>query len=666
MQFKISSIEITNFRQYEGTQEVNLKFDKTKNVSIIIGNNGAGKSNLLNAITWCLYGIEIHENKNVEDSGEEMPIINTSVLKATQTTKQKTFAEVTIHLETDKGPWRIKRRIEGIKDATGHDFIEDSSLTVVHPSGSQDIVDSGLATQMLINNLLPVALKNFFFMDGEQLQKLFQSSTPQKIAEAIDNISQLDLVKQSRSHLSKVESALRNSVKNTNPQLQPVLGKIEHTQQQLDDNSKTIKKIGDILEKDNQELITVKDYLKTHNSGELSKLATERDDIRVPDITRIKTALKLKESQRNSYLVEIAPFILLKDIIEDSYHIIEEKVEKGELPPNIKENFIKELLEKGSCICGTELTPAGRKALEVYKKRAALSELSEISIIGKTEVSEILSDIQQFPEKMDIFNADLLDLEKRLKSNEMRVQQISEILKDSNIAEIIENEERRDDLIRLTGSNELKLKMLNREKETLDSELTKLKAEEKSEMTKDKKNSALKTKLTLVQNAIKTLESTETIIKTNIRKQVEEWTDKNFKKLIRKTDTFEKTTIDENYKVKVHHVDGYNAINRLSAGESEILGLAFMSSLMKISGFQAPVIIDTPLGKIDNIHTDLITTTVPEFLHGTQLILLVTPKEFNDKVKEELSKYLLRENCYRIVDENKKLSKIVSCHDNQT
>ena len=82
-----------------------------------------------------------------------------------------------------------------------------------------------------------------------------------------------------RSHFSKVESALRNSVKNTNPQLQPVLGKIEHTQQQLDDNSKTIKKIGDILEKDNQELITVKDYLKTHNSGELSKLATERDDM---------------------------------------------------------------------------------------------------------------------------------------------------------------------------------------------------------------------------------------------------------------------------------------------------------------------------------------------------------------------------------------------------
>jgi DNA sulfur modification protein DndD len=361
---------------------------------------------------------------------------------------------------------------------------------------------------MLINNLLPVALKNFFFMDGEQLQKLFHSSTPQKIAEAIDNISQLDLVKQSRLHLSKVESALRNSVKNTNPQLQQVQGKIEHTQQQLEENAKTIKKIGDILEKDSQELITVKDYLKTHNSTELSKLATERDDKLVPDITRIKAALNLKESQRNSYLVEIAPFILLKDIIEDSYHIIEEKVEKGELPPNIKENFIKELLEKGSCICGTELTPAGRSALEIYKKRAALSELSEISIVGKTEVSEILSDIQQFPEKMDFFNADLLDLENRLKSNEMRVQQISEILKDSNIAEIIGNEERRDDLIRLTGSNELKLKMLKREKETLDSELTKLKAEEKSEMTKDKKNSALKTKLTLVQNAIKTLEST--------------------------------------------------------------------------------------------------------------------------------------------------------------
>ena len=664
MQFKISSIEITNFRQYQGTQEINLKFDKTKNVSVIIGNNGAGKSNLLNAITWCLYGIEIHENKNVEDSGEEMPIINTSALKATQTTTQKTFAEVTIHLETDKGPWRIKRKIEGKKDSSGHDLIEDSSLTVAHPSGSQDIVDSGQTTQMLINNLLPGALKNFFFMDGEQLQKLFHSSTPQKTADAIDNISQLDLVKQSRLHLAKVESALRNSKKNTDPQLQQVQGKIEHTQQELDKNTKAIEKISDILEKDNQELITVKDYLKTHNSTELSKLASERDDRLVPEIRQIKSAQYTKETQRNSYLVEITPFILLKDVIEDSYHIIEEKVEKGELPPRIKETFIKELLDKGTCICGTELTSNGRKALEEFRKRAALSELSEISIIGKTEISEILSDIQQFPEKMDILNADLQNLESRLKTAELRVQQISEILKDSNIAEIVANEERRDDLIRLNGNNELKLKMLHREKETLESELTKLKAEEKSELAKDKKNSALKTKLTLVQNAIKTLESTENIIKTNIRKQVEEWTDKNFKKLIRKTDVFEKTTIDENYKVKVHHVDGYNAINHLSAGESEILGLAFMSSLMKISGFQAPVIIDTPLAKIDNIHTDLITTSIPNFLHGTQLILLVTPKEYNEKVREELSKYLLQENCYRIIDENKKLSKIVSCHDN--
>ena len=37
--------------------------------------------------------------------------------------------------------------------------------------------------------------------------------------------------------------------------------------------------------------MTVKDYLKTHNSSELSKLATERDDILVPELARIKTAI---------------------------------------------------------------------------------------------------------------------------------------------------------------------------------------------------------------------------------------------------------------------------------------------------------------------------------------------------------------------------------------
>ena len=76
MKYAISSISVTNYRQYQGTQVLDFKNDKTKNVSLILGKNGAGKSNLLNAITWCLYGVEIHKSKDNYDSSG-MPVINT-------------------------------------------------------------------------------------------------------------------------------------------------------------------------------------------------------------------------------------------------------------------------------------------------------------------------------------------------------------------------------------------------------------------------------------------------------------------------------------------------------------------------------------------------------------------------------------------------------------
>ena len=107
-------------------------------------------------------------------------------------------------------------------------------------------------------------------------------------------------------------------------------------------------------------LIRVKEFLKTHNSTVIAPLENERQSLET-DIKKLKEQIGKKEYQRNSYLVEIAPFIYLKKEIEQTYKIIEEKVEKGELPPRIKETFIKELLEKGHCICGNELVGRGKK-----------------------------------------------------------------------------------------------------------------------------------------------------------------------------------------------------------------------------------------------------------------------------------------------------------------
>lgn len=661
MKYAISSISISNYRQYYGTQVLEFKNDKTKNVSLILGKNGAGKSNLLNAITWCLYGIEIHKSQDKYDSSG-MPLINTSALKVLKK-DQQVRAEVKIHLATDNGQWIIQRTLDGGKSALGDLYFDEASkLTVIHPLYGQDKMDKGDETQILINNLLPEALKNFFFIDGEQLREFFKVSTPENIAKAIDIVSQLELVYKAANHLSKVEGNLRKSVKNTTPQLERVLRNIELAQKSSDERKDTIKQIERQKEKDHEEITRVKDYLKTHSSTVIATLESERQSLET-DIRKLNEQIGRKEYQRNSYLVEIAPFIYLKKEIEQTYKIIEEKVEKGELPPRIKETFIRELLEKGHCICGNELVGHARKTLEDYSKKLTLSELSEISIVGKTTINDIFSSIAEFPEKIDSLNEEIFEFKNQLEKKERRIEHISDEIKEYNIAEIRRYEERRDELSRLIAKNEQLLLLQNSDLITLDATLKELKAEEERELSKDKKNNSLKEKLKIVQSSLKVLADTETIIKTKIRKQVEISLNENFKILIRKKTAFKSITIDENYDVKVHHIDGYNVINDLSAGEYLILGLSFMSALMTISGFQAPVIIDTPLGKIDDEHRQYITTELPKFLTGTQLILLVTPTEYDNNVKANLNQYLLKDNFYRITENKEQTESTVGRYD---
>ena len=53
---KIKSIEITNFRGFNGEHTLEFSMDPQKPVTLIVAENGTGKSNILEAIMWCLHG----------------------------------------------------------------------------------------------------------------------------------------------------------------------------------------------------------------------------------------------------------------------------------------------------------------------------------------------------------------------------------------------------------------------------------------------------------------------------------------------------------------------------------------------------------------------------------------------------------------------------------
>jgi DNA sulfur modification protein DndD len=657
MKFAITSIEITNFRQYRGTHVIDLKHDAKKNVVIVQGKNGAGKSNLLNALTWCFYGIETH---STYEDNQKMPIINTTELLALKP-NQKIQTEVNIYLQTDEGSWTIKRTITGGKYDSGDPYVEENSvLTVVRPEGGQDVTATGKDTEVFINNLLPKDLRSFFFMDGEKLREFFNKDTTDNIGKSIESVSQLDLMYKASDHLISYEKELRRGVKESTPKLDQINGDIQFLQDRIDELKAETKKRKSDLDENNSELTEVKDFLKNCGVEHIEQLERERQLLE-KDLKILGERISSKTKERNRYLVKMAPFIYLKKPIEDSLSLVSKKIDKGELPPKIKETLVREIIEKGTCICGTDISGKAKQTLEIYCKKLGLSELGEISVVGKTKFKDILSDIEEFPEEMDHFYNEIHSYTEELGSKKRRMQQIEDEIKvGEDKTKIINYERRRDDLTRMVIKVEQYITMDDAEMKKAKSELVDKKDEYEKELGSTKKNERLKLKLKLVKDALATFADTEVILKEKIRQQLEDQTENNFFKLIRKKGAFKKIIINADYEVIVKHQSGYNVIDHLSAGEYMILGISFMSALMTISGFKAPVIIDTPLGKIDDEHRDKITTELPVFLEGTQLILFVTPTEYDPKVKANLAKFVNKGNIYQITEnENQDESMVV-------
>ncbi len=116
--------------------------------------------------------------------------------------------------------------------------------------------------------------------------------------------------------------------------------------------------------------------------------------------------------------------------------------------------------------------------------------------------------------------------------------------------------------------------------------------------------------------------------------------------LIWKKKSFTAVNINENYNISVIDKRGNEAIGSLSAGERQVLALSFMSALNIVSGFDTPLIIDTPLGRISKEPRENIASILPGYLKNKQVLLLVTETEYSEGVRKRLKKAVGKE--YRI------------------
>jgi DNA sulfur modification protein DndD len=120
----------------------------------------------------------------------------------------------------------------------------------------------------------------------------------------------------------------------------------------------------------------------------------------------------------------------------------------------------------------------------------------------------------------------------------------------------------------------------------------------------------------------------------DMRQKIQEKTKEIFKKLVWKESHFQDIKLGPDFNLEVIDRYGYSARPELSAGERQVLSLSFIMAMSRISDEEAPLVMDTPFGRLSSHHRNAITEQLP--ILADQLVLFVTDEELRDEARQNL------------------------------
>lgn len=230
--------------------------------------------------------------------------------------------------------------------------------------------------------------------------------------------------------------------------------------------------------------------------------------------------------------------------------------------------------------------------------------------------TELLKKIKKYDERIEALNNRSQELGQEIGDHSIEVVR--------NLKRHLDNVDRRRDRL-VTQIHDLDVS-LKEDTKLLD----RLVYAHKKELKKQGDFEKLEKALEFIDEALKEGEIIKNEIVGQIRKKVENNTEEQFLRIVMDPEKFDRVSIDAEYNVSVMDHKERECLGTLSAGQRQVLALSFMAALNEVSGFQVPIVIDTPLGRISDEPSDKIAKNLPNYLDGRQVIMLVTDKEYKD------------------------------------
>ena len=620
---RIKTLELVNFRPYYGNIRIDFPTNSDVPLCLIHGPNGFGKTSLLLALNWCLYGHdklkEVFDYFNFQSRLENKPIIS-----------------VRIVLEDNGREISITRRIQCNKPIQSPKDLEKSELFVFE-NGKKKQVEDDQILQENINMLIPREASQFSFFDGEKIEIYSSDEAPEATRRAIESVLGLTLLSQAQIDLEKLERDIcrdrkiyldRLEVgKDLSDKLQTIIFDLEEAKGQKEICEERLKSLEE-QEHQLQEQLGKQETIKTA----LVELDSFEEKFKIAQLESGNLNNRLKEACQLLYLEILVP--LLKNELQlaqlEHEEIFKKYIEASSLDAI---RIIKKGIEdSGICICGREIDENHLRTIRnIYENHDSYGTREEVSINLeklnlRVEALKFSSNYAQDQESYAEIAAHLVKNEEELYEFKTAITTRRTKIGNSDKEAITSLVEALD---RVSNEKEL----INREIGSLSKKIEDLLSEKRRTETKLSQVSSQVAGLDRLSSQIEIIDKANqafSIIlnRSTLARQIEiqEASTYFFRSITNKRFAYERLIINADFSFGVETINKTRPpMELISAGEKQVTALSFLLGLNKYTNMKVPIFMDTPMGRLDEVHRKNVAKVLLELARqGQQIILLVT------------------------------------------
>jgi DNA sulfur modification protein DndD len=611
----ITELVLDDFQIFYGKQRLELG----PGLYIVHGENGRGKSTFLNALTWVLFG----EYKNRQGD-----VVSPSVMLNRDAAQEgKTTFSVELHLKDGGDVIRVKRSVD-----TGGGGALAASLSVDRngvPLAKDD-------AEVLLRSLLDRDVSRFFLFDGEELRRyeelLFgQSTAAAEVRRSIEHILGLPALANAVTDLEQVaEDFAAEAVKaaRTETKARQAAMRADQLKKSLSDAEDDLQRLVEQQTELNGRISDATAILQEHEaSQDLIKKKVEAE-------TKIQ-ALKDEQTKLSEFKSEALSYVW-KDILVAGVQPHKQQLEVAIADEQQRVQWrqeaaeIDKALEMGTCDhCGQAVHGKAEETL-----RTRLKELK-----AKPEPAGDLTEAMQAVTRLAGIApsgriAQAIGVDRQIGTNAAAMSKLQQQLVDyTKEAEGIPEEELRDATKERDQANQL-LGVNGGAISDKHAAIAELKVNLKAARDEVQKASTsqqaaiLRGREQLARDLAATFDKAKDHFRDAMREKVGQDASEIFAALA-SSEEYKGLKINENYGLTTLGPDGTPVPGR-SAGQDQIVAFALIGALNRNATRRAPVIMDTPLGRLDATHKTNVLAHLAEL--AEQVFLLVhsgeVPNEF--------------------------------------